>query len=113
RAQIDSPLPASWIPGTSTATLFPYTTLFRSRSRAPAGCTPARSRIRNTESGSCRPLTRQSTRRRSQADGMSPTLYFGSSSEPARAEEHTTELQSRGQLVCPPLLDKKNETAPP
>src|SRR5690625_6006094 len=31
-----------------------------------------------------------------------------------RSEEHTSELQSRGQLVCRPLLEKKNDArAPP
>src|SRR5439155_9101208 len=30
-------------------------------------------------------------------------------SEPMRLEEHTSELQSRGQLVCRLLLEKKNE----
>src|SRR5439155_24739217 len=29
-----------------------------------------------------------------------------------RSEEHTSELQSRGQLVCRLLLEKKNATAP-
>src|SRR5439155_10814989 len=28
-----------------------------------------------------------------------------------RSEEHTSELQSRGHLVCPLLLEKKNPTA--
>src|SRR5437660_3398099 len=30
-------------------------------------------------------------------------------SVPARSEEHTSELQSRGQLVCPLLLEKKKK----
>src|SRR5690625_6610807 len=30
-----------------------------------------------------------------------------------RSEEHTSELQSRGQLVCRPLLDKKKATSRP
>src|SRR5690625_5469763 len=29
--------------------------------------------------------------------------------EPGRSEEHTSELQSRGHLVCALLLEKKNE----
>src|SRR5690625_7010821 len=29
-----------------------------------------------------------------------------------RSEEHTSELQSRGHLVCRLLLEKKNNTAP-
>src|SRR5690625_5344424 len=30
-----------------------------------------------------------------------------------RSEEHTSELQSRGHLVCRLLLEKKNTTTPP
>src|SRR2546430_7903536 len=31
-------------------------------------------------------------------------------SRPARSEEHTSELQSQSNLVCRPLLEKKNDT---
>src|SRR5439155_22833579 len=34
-------------------------------------------------------------------------LLFSSFSSPARSEEHTSELQSRGHLVCRLLLEKK------
>src|SRR5437870_11021757 len=66
-----------------SSTLFPYTTLFRSRFRGccTASCCAAPSRTR----ASCRSIPRQ--RRRS--------------------EEHTSELQSRGHLVCRLLLEKK------
>src|SRR5258707_430918 len=33
--------------------------------------------------------------------------------EPARSEEHTSELQSRQYLVCRLLLEKKHSTLPP
>src|SRR5690625_6503336 len=36
---------------------------------------------------------------------ITPTI-----SEAARSEEHTSELQSRGHLVCRLLLEKKNAT---
>src|SRR6266550_3298428 len=65
------------------STLFPYTTLFRSR--------PARSP---------RPPSRSW-----------PAAWRGSPSTPRRrlrSEEHTSELQSRLQLVCRLLLEKKN-----
>src|SRR6266702_5256800 len=55
------------------STLFPYTTLFRSRRDSPPTCP-----------GCPRP-----------------------SSSPPRSEEHTSELQSRGHLVCRLLLEKK------
>src|SRR5690625_6323888 len=34
-------------------------------------------------------------------------LFGGISGSPVRSEEHTSELQSRGQLVCRLLLEKK------
>src|SRR5947209_15460363 len=62
------------------STLFPYTTLFRSRWTASDG--PRRHRGR--QEAACRPRCR-------------------------RSEEHTSELQSRQYLVCRLLLEKKNE----
>src|SRR5438874_8341674 len=59
------------------STLFPYTTLFRSRTRGRAG----RSR--------------------------SPGSAYRPSFPTARSEEHTSELQSRRDLVCRLLLEKK------
>src|SRR5690625_6771296 len=35
-------------------------------------------------------------------------MYFISASNTRRSEEHTSELQSRGHLVCRLLLEKKN-----
>src|SRR6266513_5630924 len=61
------------------STLFPYTTLFRSPPRRPAGRAPART---------CAPETRA-----------------------GRSEEHTSELQSRFDLVCRLLLEKKINNA--
>src|SRR5437870_9533385 len=80
------------------STLFPYTTLFRSsachRAHLP------RSRYRRT-GRSCRscgnPCTRSSDR---PAPGGAPA---------GRSEEHTSELQSRGHLVCRLLLEKKKK----
>src|SRR2546422_5139239 len=68
------------------STLFPYTTLFRSRSRQAAG--PCET---------CRLSGRSAPRRES------PT----SIPRAARSEEHTSELQSRLHLVCRLLLEKK------
>src|SRR2546428_7563788 len=69
------------------STLFPYTTLFRS---------PRRS-VRRT----CRfsPAHRSD---RGGADGTNTVPMGG------RSEEHTSELQSRSDLVCRLLLEKKN-----
>src|SRR6266508_5330976 len=60
------------------STLFPYTTLFRPRGRRAS------------------PPTR------------TPTAGRSSCSRAARSEEHTSELQSRGHVVCRLLLEKKN-----
>src|SRR6478672_8675762 len=58
------------------STLFPYTTLFRSRRRRPARRT------------ACCPCPRTAR---------------------GRSEEHTSELQSRSDLVCRLLLEKKKD----
>src|SRR5439155_23066451 len=85
--------------------LFPYTTLFRSRSSASSAavgwprCTsratsntiaPSRSRCCALSSPQC-----------------SAPSGFSERSASRRSEEHTSELQSRGHLVCRLLLEKK------
>src|SRR2546427_1193688 len=77
------------------STLFPYTTLFRSRRR---------SRIRAnhvTHKGKfmAQPAQSKATRR-----GFL-RLAAGAA---GRSEEHTSELQSQSNLVCRLLLEKKN-----
>src|SRR2546425_2107033 len=76
------------------STLFPYTTLFRSRARA---------------SGRDRPLLqapRASRDRRSRSRrARGPGHQIGGGD---RSEEHTSELQSLAYLVCRLLLEKKN-----
>src|SRR2546428_5339419 len=63
------------------STLFPYTTLFRS--------TPVCSSFRSTWSP--------------------PTRWSSSAKMQRRSEEHTSELQSRSDLVCRLLLEKKKK----
>src|SRR5436309_12693274 len=75
------------------STLFPYTTLFRSHH-----CSGA---IRSTSS-----ISRRKTRRSSRRV-VSRQKPFRSYS--ARSEEHTSELQSRENLVCRLLLEKKKK----
>src|SRR5258707_11894801 len=72
------------------STLFPYTTLFRSRPRR------SKSRIRRCLH---RPTPRTST---------PAGRGFRSAS---RSEEHTSELQSRQYLVCRLLLEKKKKVS--
>src|SRR2546430_7217343 len=68
------------------STLFPYTTLFRSR--PPRGA-PARPR------GAARATSRRPKR--------------GHPRSRSRSEEHTSELQSQSNLVCRLLLEKKKK----
>src|SRR5260221_7055229 len=76
------------------STLFPYTTLFRSRLRHPGG---RAHRSRGGRGGCGRQRggsTIPSARSRAVAD---------------RSEEHTSELQSHSDLVCRLLLEKKKK----
>src|SRR5438105_6851490 len=68
------------IPRPPRSTLFPYTTLFRSPRPGPSS-------VRSRASCRCLPCC----------------------SESRRSEEHTSELQSRVDLVCRLLLEKKKK----
>src|SRR2546422_7413835 len=72
------------------STLFPYTTLFRSRMRNPR---PPLAVIPSIP----KPL---------------PSKSSTGSLQGARSEEHTSELQSRLHLVCRLLLEKKKIAEP-
>src|SRR5690625_6485125 len=80
--------------GSTCFTLFPYTTLFRSRhgyAHRPAG---------HCGLDDDQPLPTPPS-----ATGRAPR--DGCGQPEGRSEEHTTELQSRGQLVCRLQLEKK------
>src|SRR2546422_1971108 len=77
------------------STLFPYTTLFRSR---PGGCN---GKPRNTS-----PRTPGSGASACAVDVMRPPNDLP---HDVRSEEHTSELQSRLHLVCRLLLEKKKK----
>src|SRR5690349_22619195 len=81
------------------STLFPYTTLFRSSRPAPARRWPRRSRPHAGR----RPTTRSTAPPASSCARPTPA------STAARSEEHTSELQSRRDLVCRLLLEKKKK----
>src|SRR2546428_7835837 len=66
------------------STLFPYTTLFRSFFH--------RDELRGLEFANLKPGQR---------------VTFDAQQGPKRSEEHTSELQSRSDLVCRLLLEKK------
>src|SRR2546421_1676379 len=81
------------------STLFPYTTLFRSRSSDASQ--PYLPLLWN--GSHLPPSTRHDVPKLS---GLVP-------SSPSRSEEHTSELQSRSDLVCRLLLEKKKKTLTP
>src|SRR5256885_10850870 len=88
------------------STLFPYTTLFRSRSR----WTSARGgRLGATSTGSSGSTTasRRTSTTPSPASRCRLHPRSGAPSQPTRSEEHTSELQSPCNLVCRLLLEKK------
>src|SRR2546430_4432292 len=72
------------------STLFPYTTLFRSRLRHFEGIPP------------------------NPVDAISPAVHSACVAsarfDVSRSEEHTSELQSQSNLVCRLLLEKKKKS---
>src|SRR3712207_7022068 len=91
------------------STLFPYTTLFRSRSTAGWVVNDKRvERIWRREGLKVPP--RQPKRGRLWlADGSCVRLRPERPNHVWRSEEHTSELQSRQYLVCRLLLEKKSK----
>src|SRR3712207_8586521 len=85
------------------STLFPYTTLFRSRMGRKGVLAQALQRA-----------LRHLAREEAGADGvdgdvvLAPFAAQGPGEIDHRSEEHTSELQSRQYLVCRLLLEKKN-----
>src|SRR5690349_23482755 len=85
------------------STLFPYTTLFRSRYDVPLGAVgsharPDRSPGRGDRDRGIGDPVRAADRGAGCPTGRLP-----------RSEEHTSELQSRRDLVCRLLLEKKKK----
>src|SRR2546428_6266265 len=85
------------------STLFPYTTLFRSDRRDVALLKDAGASIAHCPRSN-----------RAHGHGAAPLAAFRAAGIPvglgrprARSEEHTSELQSRSDLVCRLLLEKK------
>src|SRR5438105_6705122 len=87
------------IPPPPRSTLFPYTTLFRSR--AALTPVPPPGELRAHRRRDARAAQRQRAR---VAVPDADRLLRG-----ARSEEHTSELQSRVDLVCRLLLEKKKK----
>src|SRR5690606_42025371 len=85
------------------STLFPYTTLFRSNR--------GQSSARNA-AGMLASMPRVSTRSPAEVNTVAPSnvARFHVTNR-IRSEEHTSELQSRENLVCRLLLEKKKKKA--
>src|SRR5436305_12422455 len=83
------------LPPPPRSTLFPYTTLFRSRRTTPCSSVKRalvrRPSLKALRSGSSRVMCKA----------------FNDGRLTNRSEEHTSELQSRPHLVCRLLLEKK------
>src|SRR2546425_4513472 len=79
------------------STLFPYTTLFRSRCLAkdPAARFPSGAALAEAIADAVRPQT---------APAVAVRAFV------TRSEEHTSELQSLAYLVCRLLLEKKKKS---
>src|SRR5258707_8729236 len=75
------------------STLFPYTTLFRSQTRAVLSTNES-----PDDAGQALKLSKQT--------GIPPSIV---ETDLPRSEEHTSELQSRQYLVCRLLLEKKKK----
>src|SRR3712207_7367210 len=95
------------------STLFPYTTLFRSRRQVQLDDVPVVLvlvlDVRPVLQPSVPLRGAHSLRRRSAAVPVLPRAdVTGGVQRQGRAEEHTSELQSRQYLVCRLLLEKKN-----
>src|SRR5207249_11651574 len=86
---------SSMIPPPPTSTLFPYTTLFRSCDDG------ARRSELVIARGGCRGIRQPTGAVHEESVAIAPRGQ--------RSEEHTSELQSRFDLVCRLLLEKKKE----
>src|SRR3712207_7828693 len=91
------------------STLFPYTTLFRSRMGCPSPKDFVLSTTRNTTHPAV--LLEWKNRRVKELPVRSSSGPTTSrrASRTGRSEEHTSELQSRQYLVCRLLLEKKKK----
>src|SRR3989442_10145817 len=86
------------------STLFPYTTLFRSR--CPEEMAP------HTSQRGWRPSACRLPRLDARGDRRATSQHLaGAGTSLDRSEEHTAELQARPPLVCRLLLAKKTQAA--
>src|SRR5206468_9599040 len=88
------------------STLFPYTTLFRS----PPAVSGAGSSPQEAQPSATTPPVRWDLLELCRLDPARPAAPgYERQSDWRRSEEHTSELQSRSDLVCRLLLEKKKK----
>src|SRR5947207_12188670 len=87
------------------STLFPYTTLFRSRACGQILAERVLAAHRDPEA---EPREQRERRHRRQ-DPDQAQLLADHGADHVRSEEHTSELQSHSDLVCRLLLEKKKK----
>src|SRR3712207_7797788 len=93
------------------STLFPYTTLFRSRFQQRLFRLGARAGAQRAQFGILQ-VGGLAEQERDDVDERQRRIRVGRERDgPVRSEEHTSELQSRQYLVCRPLLEKKKYSA--
>src|SRR3712207_7642715 len=92
------------------STLFPYTTLFRSRQVAARDALGERDEVRTDLRPALHPEPRPEPAERAdhRVDHQQDPVLGAQVGHAVRSEEHTSELQSRQYLVCRLLLEKKN-----
>src|SRR5699024_12382249 len=92
--------------------LFPYTTLFRSWRRRLCALVPPNSTPSGTITAARPPgLSSRKNNARNSSSVFLVLTSLSNALDVDRSEEHTSELQSRFDLVCRLLLDKKNAHA--
>src|SRR5256886_9762258 len=91
------------------STLFPYTTLFRSRflEQLARGHVGLGALLAHDAHQALRHHRRQ---RRHEPMAIHPHVH--EAADDVRSEEHTSELQSQSNLVCRLLLEKKKRSSP-
>src|SRR5439155_10138488 len=90
--------------------LFPYTTLFRSKYVVGKDPSAGEEGRIGTRPERVRALDEDPNRGGANAHGDAECGRGPSPDPLPRSEEHTSELQSRGHLVCRLLLEKKKKT---
>src|SRR5260221_10092079 len=94
------------------STLFPYTTLFRSRVDAGERARPRPERLHDRTALHHREEAVLLAVHRALEGPAPPLLELLPLGPGTRSEEHTSELQSHSDLVCRLLLEKKKTLAP-